>query len=461
MSKLKKYFEDRKKWKIYEKEAKKKKKAWDKEIDKEYKELYCKKNHDNISNKLAKAMANFFDVLWPDDEEQQDNELSEYLTAEEKQKIEDMKKDERKTIKKAIVIYVAVIFIVLGITYVLTIINRTHYQKVTEPMIKEYFKNHYNQEIELDNNSFICYEVQDENKNTKEECTNLLVSTTSNRNHVITIDDKYVGDDLRTASYITSYEAMFEQVFANIGIVTQKASLSYQDFYHDFNPYLDYINILPIDVKYEDLYNSNKLVVIDRILYQGEVNPYDVQSFLQHFGDDSSIYLIKVTQGLPSKLTIVSKNNIFEAPVSSYLTLNPNVTYYELDRSINSTNSVTVTEVSTHGISESINNKKYDKKIEYQYQNGRYYKMEYDRPNHQEEEKPHYVLLKYSFGAFPGNFILFNGSNGNYKEEEKEEYPLFITMSIGSETYVITDTSFGLATKTEKKEGFLCNFGLC
>ena len=155
------------------------------------------------------------------------------------------------------------------------------------------------------------------------------------------------------------------------------------------------------------------------------------------------------------------KNNIFEAPVSSYLTLNPNVTYYELDRSINSTNSVTVTEVSTHGISESINNKKYDKKIEYQYQNGRYYKMEYDRPNHQEEEKPHYVLLKYSFGAFPGNFILFNGSNGNYKEEEKEEYPLFITMSIGSETYVITDTSFGLATKTEKKEGFLCNFGLC
>ena len=94
MSKLKKYFEDRKKWKKY---AKKKKKAWDKEIDKEYKELYCKKNHDNISNKLAKAMANFFDVLWPDDEEQQDNELSEYLTAEEKQKIEDMKKDERKT----------------------------------------------------------------------------------------------------------------------------------------------------------------------------------------------------------------------------------------------------------------------------------------------------------------------------------------------------------------------------
>ncbi len=44
---------------------------------------------------------------------------------------------------------------------------------------------------------------------------------------------------------------------------------------------------------------------------------------------------------------------------------------------------------------------------------------------------------------------------------DKDQYPSFVYMTVGSETYVIGDNNFGIALKTEKKQGFLCNFGLC
>ena len=267
MSKLKEYFAKQRKYKKHEKDLKKKIKQEEKEIEKEYKELYGKKNHDNISNKLARGMASFFDILWPDDEEEIDREYEQYITEEEKKSIEDLKKEEKGIIRKAILSYVGIGVAVVAIVLVSSYLAQSHYKKVVAPMIKEYFKNHYNEEIKLESNSLICYEARNDEGQTKEECTDLLVSTTNTNNHVITINDKYAGDDKRTDSFVKSYEATFEQAFEEIGIVAQETSLSYQDFYHDYNEHLDYINVLPIDVKYDDLYKELKYQIGDEEIY--------------------------------------------------------------------------------------------------------------------------------------------------------------------------------------------------
>lgn len=448
-------------YKKREKEIKKQQKALDKEIEKEYREKYPK-DHSNISNKLAKKMANFFDILWPDDEEEIDKEYESILSDKEKEELKTMAKEEKRL--KIIAASIMVLTLISGIAifYSYVYFNRSHYEKVTAPIIKSYFKEHYNADIDTDNNCFICYDEKNDKGETEEKCTNLLITTTNTRKHVLTIDDKYIGDDVNQNSFKTSYIADFENTFSNMGIIYDDAQLSYKDYYHDYNSYLDYINILPINMKYEEMVKTNKITVVGKVLYQGEENINDIRSYLSSFSDDSAIYLIKLNQGLPYKLVIVKKNEVFQANFNNNLKITNDITYYELDRNINGTSSVELRDVSTHGIGESYSNRRYDANaIEYEYKNGQYFEFEYERAYYNEPQKPHYYLLKYSNGKFIPNFVLFDGGGSNYTEQDKEDYPLFITITLGSETYIIGDESFGIALKTEKKQGFLCNLGLC
>ena len=460
MPQFKNIFEKEKYYRKREKQLKKEEKELDKEVEKEYKEKYPV-DHSNISNKLARKMAEFFDILWPDDEDKLDKEYEEYMTEEEKKKIEEMKKEEKRVIITAAISFAVIITIGVSFFYAYVYFNRSHYEKVISPMIKEYFKNHYNAEIETDNNNLICYEVKDEENRTKEECTNLLITTTNTKKHILTIDDEYMGDDVNQMSFRTTFQNDFENQFNDIGLVYDETSLSYKDFYHEYNYYLDYINILPINKTYQELIDTNKVTITTKVLYQGEYDLNRVKYFLNSFSEDSRIYMIKVNQGLPSKISIIGKDFFFEANISNSLQLNNDVQYYELDRTINSTSTCVLKDVSTHGIQESNTNRRYDSKVEYEFKNGNYIEIQYERPRYKEEPKPHYYLIKYSNNRFINNFILFDGSNGRYTELDKNKYPMFVTMTLGSETYIIADDSFGIALKTEKKQGFLCNFGLC
>ena len=454
--------EKRKYYKQLEKQRKKEAKELAKEVDKEYKEKYPK-DHSDISNKLAKKMVEFFDMLWPDDEEQMEQEFNDLLTKEEKQKLEEDKKEEKKMIIKAVIIISSVVIFTVIFCYTYAYFNRTHYEKVISPMIKEYFLNHYNAEIKTDKNNFICYTVRVEDKDV-EKCTNLLITTTDNKKHVLTIDDTYAGDDVNQESFKTSYQTEFNKQFEDINIVYDDAQLSYYDFYHDYNPYLDYIKILPVGMNYNEMLNTNKITVLGKVLYQGELSIDRVQYFLKNFSDDSMIYFIKLNQGLPKKISIITKSGYFEVNISNSLVLenNQNITYYELDRSINGTNSCTYKDVANQGIRESTKNRKYQSRKEvYEFKQGKSFQFDFDRQRRDEPQKPHFYLLKFSNGSFINNFALFSGSRGNYTELDKEEYPLFITMTLGSETYVIGNESFGIALKTEKKDSFLCNLGLC
>ena len=462
MLNIKEAIKKRKYYKKKEKERIIAEKKLDKEVEEEYKKLYPKQ-HEDLPNKMAKGMAQFFDMLWPDDEEQIDKEYDELLTEKEKEIIAEAEKEEKRTLRLAIIIIVSVVIVVTAIFKTVVYLSRSHYEKVISPMIIEYFKTHYSAEIETVNNNLICYQVKDENDRPKQECTNLLITTTSNNKRVLTIGDDYKGDDVNQESFRTSYKADFENQFNDIRLVYDEAQLSYKDFYHDYNSYLDYMNILPVGMTYNEMVNTGKITVQGKVLYQGDLSVERVQYFLQSYSDDSVLYFIKLNQGLPHRLSIISKTSAFEVNVSNSLRLtNQDITFYELDRTLNGTSAVEYKDVSTHGIRLSQANKKYrNKKITYTFDYGKYFNFTFARKKHKEPEKPHYYILKFSNNSFINNFVLFTGRKGNYREIDKDQYPMFVYMTLGDETYLIGNQSFGMALKTEKKDTFWCNLGLC
>lgn len=446
-------------YKKREKELKKQQKKIDKEIEKEYREKYPK-DHSNISNKLARKMANFFDILWPDDEEQIDKEYMDMLSDAEKKELGLMKTENKRVLTIASIIMSSALTIACIVVYVAVMLNKSHYEKVIKPMINNYYQFHYFKEIQVLSHEDICYEVMDEKHSRKEECTNLHLSYINDGTHVITINDEYIGDDVNQNSFKESYKAKIENRFSYLGIVDQDVTLSYKDLYHDYYLYEDYSKILPVGKNFDELLNSRKLTISNVILYKNELNINDMQNYIKNFSDDSAIYLIKVSAGLPSNLTIIKKDYVFDSSVSNSTPLKENITNYELDRNVNSINDISVKDVSTHGINNIYSD--YDDKKTYQYNDGIYISTEYERAWGDEPQKPHYYLIKFTNGSYKyNNLALFDGSNGRYSEMEKKEYPFYITLTIGNDTYLIGDDSLGIANKTKKKSGFLCNLGLC
>lgn len=459
MSKLKDYFAKKRKYRQQEKDAIKKQKELEKEIDKEYKEKYGKKDHDDIPNKLAKALAKFFDILWPDDEEQIENELNEYLTDEEKKKIEEEKKEEKKIVIFATTFMLSFITIITVLMVTYAYFNRTEYEKIVKPLITNYYKDHYNSDIEILSHNFICYDVKDEKGSKKEECTNLNISYINNNTHVLTINNEYAGDDVNQAAFKESYKNHLEHTFPYMDIVDQDVTLSYKDFYHDYYLYEDYSNILPINKTFEDLLNSNKLTINNIVVYKGTINIDEIKNYMNKFSDDSVMYLIQLHAGLPSNLTVIKKTETFNASFTNNMILRNNITYYELDKSINSINEISLKDIASQGINSYTSSRN---KTEYEYNNALYITVGYERPRRDEPAKAHYYMIKFTNNSFIyHNSILIEGRQENYRELEKKNYPLYRTITIGGDTYVISDESIGLANKTEKKQGFLCNLGLC
>ena len=58
--------------------------------------------------------------------------------------------------------------------------------------------------------------------------------------------------------------------------------------------YYDYIEVLPSNYEFDELYNSGKLTVTDVIIYQGDFNYETVKNLLVNLSNDSMFYFIKL-----------------------------------------------------------------------------------------------------------------------------------------------------------------------
>ena len=238
-------------------------------------------------------------------------------------------------------------------------------------------------------------------------------------------------------------------------IVDTSPTLSYKDYYLNYNMYYDYIEVLPSNYEFDELYNSGKLTVTDVIIYQGDFNYETVKNLLVNLSNDSMFYFIKLEKGLPINLTIVNKFGAWSANVSTSIKQNKNITYYELSRDVNAVSKLSLSEVKGSDIVLLDDTKEVKKAYSIT--------IKTESQNSNEPQKASFYLLSFDSGSLStSNLIQFKGGYDNdYQELSKDEYKRVITFKSGGKVYLIANTNIYIAN-TSHKSNWLCEeYNIC
>ncbi len=400
-----------------------------------------------IDAEIPEEKVKLVDLIFDEDDE--DKELIEYMTEEEKEEMETLQKEN----KRLMIISGSIlggIIIALGIFLLFfSEAIKSDLLKVTLPLMEDYYQEKYNAKLNYFDINYLCKTVDN-----KEECSNIAHLTTKENRHIMAIDNKNIGDDIKSENITNEYNDYMHNRLAELDIIGNNAILSYQDYYLNYNIHADYIKTLPSSMKLSDLINSKKLTITDVIIYQGTYNYNYVKNYLNNFSSDSVIYLIGTKNGIPSSLQIVASDYHYEFNITATLELDKKITYYELDRSKNNISSLKVKHILEQDI-KTLNNYVITNAYGFDFETGRNY--------NRDEEKPNYFFVRLDDVTFSeSNIYEFSMSSygSNYEELKEDNYIPVITYRLGSSTYIISNAQIGIGTIKEK-EGFLCKIGLC
>ncbi len=432
IDKIKKKIADKKKQKQQEKELLKQMKEEEKALEAE------------LPDEEKTGLLDIFKLLSGPDEEEQ--EYYSYLTEDEIKEEEARKKSEKKIAIIAIAtILTMTIIIVVGVNIFYNTF-KGDLLKVTEPIMKEYYKERYNEDVKITNIEELTYQDKTTNEEIK---TGIYLATTDENKHIISVNNELLGDDISTSAISDEVLNYISEFSSNTDVISHSLELSYQDYYYSFNRYLDYINALPYNISLDELIASKKLTVTYKLIYQNDINFDEYLNIINNFSDDSAFYLIKHEMGLPVNLTIIKKDSITSLDVIARTPKEEDITHIELDRN---KNDVTIIDISSigEGSMQSLDNQILT--------NGLKVEAERSRANRDEEEKSKYIMIKYSKSISKNSIVQLSSS---YQELNKSDYQDIIFIEAGTETYIISENDYIIATKTTKKQGILCNFGLC
>lgn len=400
-----------------------------------------------IDAEIPKEKVKLVDLIFDEDEE--DNDLEEYMTEAEKEEMSTLQKEN----KRLMIICGSVlggIFITLGIfLFFFSEAVKSDLLKVTLPLMEDYYQERYNTKLNYFDINYLCKTVDN-----KEECSNIAHLTTKENRHIMAIDNKNIGDDINIEAITNEYNDYMHNHLPELDIIGNNATLSYQDYYLNYNIHADYIKALPSNMKFSDLLNTKKLTITDVIIYQGTYNYNYVKNYLNNFSSDSVIYLIGTKNGIPASLQIVAANYHYEFNITATLELDKKITYYELDRSKNNVSSLKVKHILEQDI-KTLNN--------YTITNAYGFEFEINRNSNRDEERPNYFFVRLDDVTFSeSNIYEFSMSSygSSYEELKEDDYIPVITYRLGSSTYIISNANIGIGNIKEK-EGFLCKIGLC
>ena len=400
-----------------------------------------------IDAEIPKEKVKLVDLIFDEDEE--DNDLEEYMTEAEKEEMSTLQKEN----KRLMIIcgsVLAGIFITLGIfLFFFSEAVKSDLLKVTLPLMEDYYQEKYNTKLNYFDINYLCKTVDN-----KEECSNIAHLTTKENRHIMAIDNKNIGDDINIEAITNEYNDYMHNHLPELDIIGNNATLSYQDYYLNYNIHADYIKALPSNMKFSDFLNTKKLTITDVIIYQGTYNYNYVKNYLNNFSSDSVIYLIGTKNGIPASLQIVAANYHYEFNITATLELDKKITYYELDRSKNNVSSLKVKHILEQDI-KTLNN--------YTITNAYGFEFEINRNSNRDEERPNYFFVRLDDVTFSeSNIYEFSMSSygSSYEELKEDDYIPVITYRLGSSTYIISNANIGIGNIKEK-EGFLCKIGLC
>ena len=364
------------------------------------------------------------------------------------------KENKRLTIKLGIgagTIAIALISLFI----VLKQVNKTDLEKITIPLMQDYYLNKYGTKTNIDNINELCTYVKNEKNETEQVCSGIYVATTEDDKHIISIKNEQIGDDVSISKIKQKYQDYSLEIMNSMDIIDTSPMLSYKDYYLNYNMYYDYIEVLPSNYEFDELYNSGKLTVTDVIIYQGDFNYETVKNLLVNLSNDSMFYFIKLEKGLPINLTIVNKFGAWSANVSTSIKQNKNITYYELSRDVNAVSKLSLSEVKGSDIVLLDDTKEVKKAYSIT--------IKTESQNSNEPQKASFYLLSFDSGSLStSNLIQFKGGYDNdYQELSKDEYKRVITFKSGGKVYLIANTNIYIAN-TSHKSNWLCEeYNIC
>lgn len=418
-----------------EKTVLKKLKKEEKELEKEISASYPEEEF---------SLFNTFKLLKEKDEEEV--EYESYLTKEELEELNKEKKFQKKVI---IIAASAISILIISISTFTTLFynaNKSDLYKVTEPLLKEYYKEKYNKNLRVKSIEELI--AKDENDN--EIASGIYLLTTNDDKHIMSVNNTLIGDDIDTAQQEKEVLSFIDSYLPDLNSITSLVDLSYKDYYLEFNRYIDYINVIPGKMTTEELINSEKLTVTYKAVYQGFVNESFALNLINNFSDDSVFYFLKQELGGITNVKIITKEKIISLDVTAQIPKDDNIIYYELDRNKNNITDIMIKKYSNTSI-KVIGNYDINNPISITYE------------NNNDENKENIYLLR-----FPSSLINkatyveldTNKNNELYKELRKNNYSDIILIEISSYTYLIGKNEVLIGKKVEKNST-LCNLGLC
>ncbi len=451
-NKLKEYWKNykdkRKKDKLFNKRQKQIVKNMEKlndEVEKEYKEIEKKENAEKYKDiskkeKLIKDTKEFFVDLLNNDELKEAEKL---LTDKQKAAIKEQTKEEKKITIKAISIFTLIIIIFIILILIFGELIKTDLEKVTQPMLEEYYKNTFGEKKKVRDIRYL-----DKEKHIA------LATFTSNIN-VICIDNETIGTDATYDSIYQDYKNYLINTMQATNFIINNPKLIYRPYVVEYNYYIDYIDVLPSSLTFNQMLNSNNLDIIDIIIYEGNINKTNIQSMLNKFGDNSKIYLLKSSSQNILNLSIVTKEEIKSFDVVEEKYSNDYDIFYQFDQEINK---IEYTEI--------INmDDTYDNENNH-YINGKTLKFSTsylrNRSYDEEDTRDEYFLVRINKNRKYDNFRFVSGYS-SYREMEYKDYPDVVTINSPNGLVLIgtNERNVTFANQDKTKVSWICRIGLC
>lgn len=414
-----------------------------------------KEEEDKIKSEIDEIMpeAKFsikesLDLLKGTDEEEQ--EYFSYLTDEEKEEENRKKKEQKKILKVAISVFIITIMFVTVGSKVFYDTFKNDLLKVTEPILKE----HYQKKTGNKAKTKTIEEFKIRSENNEEIGSGIYLLTTKDNKHIMSVNNVLIGDDINNGVIQKSIKDYIKEYIPYAELVTDSIELSYDDYYLEYNRFLDYINVLPSDFSKDDLLNSNKLAITYKAVYQGSIDTSVLESLMNGLSNNSAFILLRQDTTGISNITIIKKEKTISMDVTAEIEKEEGITYLELDRNLNSVSNVEVRMLANSSVSTESN---------YNIINPIVIKKEEERTNRDEIPKETYFFLRFDSGLINENsFVELNTSKREYTytEKKKEDYEDVYLISIGSSTYLLGENNLFVG-KISGKKSFLCNLGIC
>ena len=256
---FKNYLEKRKKDKLFYKRQKQIAKDLEKLNDealKEYKEEVKKENaekYKDMSKKeiLIKEAKEFLEDMKNDEELVEAEKL---LTDKQKEELKEQKKEEKKiTIKAAIIFSLIIIATTIRLLLFGELI-KTDLEKVTQPMLEEYYKNTFGEKKKVRSIRYLDKEKH------------IALATFTTDINVMCIDNEYIGNDSTYEPIYQDYKNYLIGVMQATNFIIHNPKLSYIPYLVEYNYYIDYIDVLPSSLTFNQMLNSKSLDIRDVII---------------------------------------------------------------------------------------------------------------------------------------------------------------------------------------------------